>query len=193
MANVAPVEIARRAGLRRQMVDKYLKGVMPGADKAIRLAHALDVPVEWLITGETPASRAGLIAADEADWVIVPHYRLGEFTETGKPEPVETVPLRKDWLNRNARASTNLWLTELPSTLIEGLGEEGDTILCRDAQVKEGEGTYLYFYDGLPIVRRFEAPKLGMAEPQSWAWEPEDPPGMRIVARILGTIKLRPC
>lgn len=193
MGGLPAATVARNAGLRPQMIDKYLKGTMPGADKAIRLAHALDVPVEWLITGETPASRAGLIAADEADWVIVPHYRLGDFTETGKPEPIETVPLRKDWLNRNARASSNLWLTELPATLIEGIGEEGDTILCRDCQVKEGEGSYLYLWDGLPIVRRFEAPKLGLGEAQPHGWEAEDPPGMRIVARILGTIKLRPC
>lgn len=165
---------------------------MPGADTMLRIAHALDVPVEWLITGETPSSRAGLIAADEADWVIVPRYRLGEFTETGKPEPIETVPLRKDWLNRNARASSGLWLTELPATTVEGLGEEGDTILCRDASVKEGEGTYLYFYDGMPLVRQFQVPKLGMGEAPSWGWEPEDPPGMRVVARILGSIKLRP-
>lgn len=148
--------------------------------------------MEWLVTGKDTTSRAGLIAADEADWVIVPHYRLGDFTETGKPEPVETVPLRKDWLNRNARASTNLWLTELPSTLIEGLGEEGDTILCRDAHVKEGEGTYLYFFDGIPVVRQFNVSKLGMSEPAVWGWEPEEPSGMRVVARILGTIKLRP-
>jgi transcriptional regulator with XRE-family HTH domain len=193
MAGLPAATVARNAGLRPQMIDKYLKGTMPGADKAIRLAHALDVPVEWLITGETPAVRAGLIAADEADWVVVPHYRLGEFTETGKPEPIETVPLRKDWLNRNARASTGLWITDLPATLLADIGEEGDTILCRDAQVKEGEGTYLYFFDGMPIIRRFEAPKLGLSEPQPMGWEPEDPPGMRIVARVLGTIKLRPC
>ena len=194
MAGVPAATIARRADLRPQMVDKYLKGTMPGADKAIRLARALDVDLGWLITGEAPRrSGAGLIAAEEADWVIVPHYRLGDFTETGKPEPIETVPLRKDWLNRTARTATNLWLTELPATLVEGIGEEGDTILCRDAEVKEGEGTYLYFFDGMPIVRRFEAPKLGLGEAAgNWTWEPEDPPGMRIVARILGTIKVRP-
>lgn len=165
---------------------------MPGADTMLRIARALDVPVEWLITGEHPAKRPGLIAADEADWVIVPRYRLSEFTEIAKPDPVETVPLRKDWLNRNARASNGLWLTELPPTTIEGLGEEGDTILCRDVSVKEGEGTYLYFYDGMPLVRQFKVPKIGMAEAPSWGWEADDPPGMRVVARILGTIKLRP-
>ncbi len=159
----------------------------------LRIARALDVPVEWLITGETASNRARLVAADDADWVIVPRYRLADFTETGKPEPIETVPLRKDWLNRNARTATNLWLTELPATLVDGVGEEGDTILCRDAQVKDGEGTYLYFYDGMPIVRRFEVPKLGLGEAVPFrGWEPEDPPGMRIVARILGTIKVRP-
>lgn len=191
MGPMTAAALARAAGLRPQVLDNYFSGSMPGADKAIALARALDVPVEWLITGQMPAGGHGLIAADEADWIVVPHYRLGEFTETGKPEPVEQVPLRKDWLNKNARTSTKLWMTELPTT-IEGVGEEGDTILCRDAETHYQEGMYLYFYDGIPLVRQVKGPMPGqLAEQPAWAFQPDDLPGLRLVARVLGTIKLR--
>lgn len=166
---------------------------MPNADFAVRIARALDVPVEWLITGE---KRPGgtLICADEADWVMVPRYRLCEFTDSAKPKPVETIALRKDWLNHAARSSTGLWITSMPATGIEGIGEEGDDILCRDAHVREQEGTYLYFMDGMPLIRKFVGPTIGQLSSgdRGWVWEPEDPPAMRIAARILGTIKLRP-
>jgi len=167
---------------------------MPGADKAVRLAYELDVPLEWLVTGKMSQPSHGLIAADEADWVFVPRLQLQDFTETGKPEPIETVPLRRDWLNRAARVAKNLWITQLPMTAIEGVGEEGDDILCHDVVVREQEGVYLYFYEGSPIVRKFEGPKIGQLASGDRAWlsTPEEPPSMRIAARILGTIKLRP-
>ena len=95
--------LAREAGINTTTLGDMIRKTMPSADAAIRIARVLDVPVDWLITGDVPPGGSRLVAADEADWVIVPHYRLSEFTETGKPEPIEQVPLRKDWLNRNAR------------------------------------------------------------------------------------------
>ena len=86
-----------------------------------------------------------------------------------------------------------MWLTELPATTLEGIGEEGDTILCRDATDHYDEGVYLYRYEGMPVVRKFEGPSRRgqFGERQGWTWEPDEIPGMRIVGRILGTIKLR--
>lgn len=193
MGPMAPASLAKATGFRPQLISKYLAGAMPGADKAVKIAQVLDVPVEWLVTGSISHSPNVMIAAEMADWVTVPHYRLSEFTDSAKPDPIESVPLRKDWLNRNARASTNLWLTELPST-IEGIGEEGDTILCRDAETHYQEGVYLYFFDGIPIVRKVAGPMPGQLGEQATPWlaQVEENPGLRLVARVLGTIKLRP-
>lgn len=193
MGPMAPASLARATGFRPQLIDTYLKGAMPGADKAIKIAQVLGKPVEWLVTGKYTPPANFMIVAEMADWVDVPHYRLSEFTESAKPPPCETVPLRKDWLNRNARASTNLWMTELPST-IEGIGEEGDTILCRDAETHYQEGVYLYFFDGIPIVRKIAGPMPGQLGDATTPWlaQVEENPGLRLVARVLGTIKLRP-
>jgi transcriptional regulator with XRE-family HTH domain len=194
MGPLSPSKVARQCGFSKQTMAGYMAGSMPSADRALALADALDVPLRWLVSGVTEARGHGLIAADEADWVKVPRYRLSEFTETGKPEPVETIPLRKDWLNRKARTASKLWITELPATALEGVGDEGDDILCRDAQVRDEEGLFLYFDDGVPIVRRFTASTLGQLADGSRGWlsSRDDPPSMRLVARVLGTIKLRP-
>jgi transcriptional regulator with XRE-family HTH domain len=185
--------LARESGINQTTLGDIIRKTMPNADAAIRLAAALDVPVDWLITGKVPVPSLRPVS-DPDEWTIVPRYRLEDFTEMAKPEPAETIPLRKDWLNRAARVATNLWITQLPATMIEDIGEEGDDILCRDVVVREQEGVYLYFFDGMPIVRKFKGPMIGQlaSGDRAWMTDPEDPPGMRIAARILGTIKLRP-
>jgi hypothetical protein len=186
--------LAREAGITASTLNDIIARTKMEAGNALRIAQVLDVPVEWLISGDVPRPGNALVAADEADWVMVPQLRLTEFTETGKPEPHQIVPIRKDWLNRTLYTSTNLFITELPAHQLEGLGEEGDPILCRDAQHHQEEGFYLYFWDGTPLVRRFSAPPLpqiGEAQ-RTWQWEPDDPLSLRIVGRILANLKVRP-
>ena len=46
-------ELAAKAGLKKHSIDNYLsvRGRMPAADVAVRIAQALGVSVEYLITG----------------------------------------------------------------------------------------------------------------------------------------------
>lgn len=165
---------------------------MPAADTAIKIAQALEVTTEFLFSGENASGANPLMAADQADWVMVPRYRLGDFTETGKPEPIETIPIRKDWLNQTARVASKLWLTDLPST-VDAIGEEGDPILCRDAETYYQEGWYLYFFEGMPIVRRVSGPAFGQIgdAQRPWDYHIEDNAGLRLVARILSNVKVK--
>ncbi len=164
-----------------------MKGQMPGADKAIKLSQALEVTVEFLFGGENASGANPLVGFDEAEWVMAPRYRLADFAGGSKPDPVETIPIRKDWLSQAVRIKKNLWVTDLPSTT-EGVGFEGDAILCRDAETHFQEGWYLYFYDGMPIVRRVIAPLPGQPLNDLAGSDAK----LRLVARVLGTIKLRP-
>lgn len=184
--------LAREAGISTTGLGSIMRETMPAADTAIRLAQALDVTAEFLFSGANGSGANPLMAADQADWVMVPRYRLAEFTETRKPEPIETIPIRKDWLNQTARVASNLWLTDLPST-VEAIGEEGDPILCRDAETHYQEGWYLYFFEGMPIVRKVAGPafgQLGDAQRQ-WDSQIEHNAGMRLVARILSNVKMK--
>ena len=53
-------ELSHKTGIPKQTIDKYLlsKGkAMPPADKAVRIAQALGVTVEYLVTGKEPANK----------------------------------------------------------------------------------------------------------------------------------------
>ena len=47
-------ELADQTGLKKHTIDNYLsvRGRMPAADAAVRIAHALGVSVEYLVTGK---------------------------------------------------------------------------------------------------------------------------------------------
>jgi transcriptional regulator with XRE-family HTH domain len=47
-------ELAALSGISRHTLDNYLniRGHIPSADIAVKIAHALDVSVEYLVTGE---------------------------------------------------------------------------------------------------------------------------------------------
>jgi len=54
-------ELADQAGLKKHTIDTYLsvRGRMPAADVAVRIARVLGVSVEYLITGEETAEKPG--------------------------------------------------------------------------------------------------------------------------------------
>lgn len=166
---------------------------MPGADAAIRIADALEIDVVWLITGKEGRKLDGMVVVNEDDWLIVPRYPAAAIDDEGKGSPVEQVPLHRDWLSPAARAATNLWVTELPGSL-DATAQDGDMILCHDADRLSLEGSYLYHFKGFLAVYRLEGPALdGLREPRAtFTRPPIDSPNMKVIGRILGTIKLRP-
>lgn len=49
-------ELANKTGISKNTLDKYLsqsRKIQPGIEKAVRIARALGVSVEYLVTGET--------------------------------------------------------------------------------------------------------------------------------------------
>ena len=54
-------ELAAQAGLKKHTIDNYLsvRGRMPAADAAVRIARVLGVSVEYLITGYETAEPKG--------------------------------------------------------------------------------------------------------------------------------------
>ncbi len=178
------------SGLSKSVISDAINGAMPKTEIAIRIAQALDVSVEWLITGQDRRPRGLLRSADDAEWVDLPRYDLHAFTDHAKPDPIDVIPIRRDWLYSHVRRSKNLWLAELPTSKWPKLGLQGDLMLCEDTQNWDAQGYYLWFHDGVPIVRSFPEDK---EPPPPGAWAPdEDGPSQRIAARILGTFGLKP-
>lgn len=148
---------ARAADIPTSTFARYKSGdSMPKGDDLFRLSDALRVSPRWLILGD---SGGGSILADVADaeFVMIPRYRLAALTDTGKGDPIETVPYRKDWLARRLGTAAGLWITELPSDY-EVLGlEEGDAIICADIDAAGPAEKWVCIFRGSagPFVARY--------------------------------------
>ena len=88
-------ELAAQAGLKKHTIDNYLsvRGRMPSADAAVRIARVLGVSVEYLVTGfETGESKGAVYFSPEVRHIsrivdkLKPDYRkiVLEFVETLK-------------------------------------------------------------------------------------------------------------
>ena len=51
-AGLRPSDLASRAGVPQEVVEACLRGELPDALSLYRIAKALDVTMEWLLTGE---------------------------------------------------------------------------------------------------------------------------------------------
>lgn len=162
---------------------------MPGGDVAIRIARALGVSVEWLVTGEEPP---GTAPASDVDTLLLPFYNVFGLAKGVRPTPDAYVPVRRDWLTPRALAAPALWFTTMPATSAHGLPPEGTQILCCDTDNPREPGDFLYCYLGLPRVRRFVPPEPGDDDPAARDITVYEFDGMELVGRVLGLIRLVP-
>ena len=51
-AGLPPADLAARAGVPLEVIEACLRGELPDALALCRIAKALDVTMEWLLTGE---------------------------------------------------------------------------------------------------------------------------------------------
>lgn len=186
--------LAETTGLSTSTIGDYSAGAIPSAERLFLLADALGVPPRWFATGQGPSQ---LVPADQADWVHLPRYDLSKFTSAGKPEPVDIIPLRRDWLFRTARTPTSLWLAEMPSDAIPDLAHSGDMLVCCDVAPPLSEGrAYVFSIEGRVLLRRvYFQPDGVVLKAGDPAIEPVlvkavDLDELRPVALILGVISI---
>lgn len=103
--------LSDETGISRSMLSDYLKGKVPGSDKAVRIAGALGVSLDWLLTGATPPGDVRKAArGDELAEVaeIDPSFGLGAvfMDEATAPE---------------MRTFSRTWLRQLTTTPPEEL------------------------------------------------------------------------
>ncbi len=148
---------AKLARIPTSTFSRYKAGqAIPKADDIFPLSDVLGVAPRWLMFGDTGTS-SSVADVRDAEWVSIPRYRLMNLTDTGKGDPIETVPYRKDWLNRRLGTSSGLWITELPSDY-DALGlEEGDAIICADIDAAGPAEKWICIFRGTagPFVARY--------------------------------------
>lgn len=159
----SPAWLSRASGVKDASVRKYLAGGHPTVLPAIRLANALGVRLDWLLTGQgamtdepvAAAPGAHLFDAAAADWVFLPYYQFTSSLTFFTPTTVEVYPVRRDLLRRALGAEKGLWVTLMPAGGLAGIADEGDPIICRNAAFAEPGRAYLVGVDGNLMARRF--------------------------------------
>ncbi len=134
--------LARETGLPNSTIGDAIQRGPAKVEVAIKLAQALGVSLDWLLTGAgegtTTAPAAGTLRlADDASWIDVPEYDLREMTDESLGRAVVTAPIRRDWLNINFRASSDLWMTRLLSDYPPAALAEGTLVLCRTVRPEQ--------------------------------------------------------
>lgn len=88
-------ELAQKTGISKNTLDKYLSGprVQPGVENAVKIALALKVSVEYLVTGKTEIP--GYLAT-EYDQLLKKYQKLSPFNRKTVFDLLESISSRQD-------------------------------------------------------------------------------------------------
>ena len=131
--------LSRETGIPVSTLSDYVQRGISKTANAVKIASALGVTVDHLVTGVGAAGEVvvAVAAAGTAEWEQVPLFDLQSSATAGKGRPLPPVPLRKDWLNRAIGETEGIWLTNLPSDYAAADLREGDVIFCKDARLPD--------------------------------------------------------
>ena len=87
-------ELAQKTGISKTTLDKYLSGpkVQPGVENAVKIAHVLNVSVEYLVTGKTDIPSR---LSSEYDQVLRKYQKLTPFNRKTVFDLLESISLRQ--------------------------------------------------------------------------------------------------
>lgn len=198
-----PSWLAREIGVSPSTAGDYLGGAVPSADRAVKIAAALNVTTDWLIAGVGPKRRSTLALADEADWLFVPRFDLMKMLAKGaRPEPEEVMPIRRDLLARHIGNLSGLWSTRMIGKALPTVADPDDLILCTDVvdQLEEGRPYIVSWGDGLAFRRAYPRPdgmRLRADKDVEGDYEEIFVPAAEAgqvwpIGRILGSLAVRP-
>lgn len=188
--------LAGESGISESSISDYIANGIAKAESAVAIAHALDVSVDWLLTGaaERPykTGAAPAVSVEDADWVDVPELNIRTMDDRSRGERIGITPIRRDWLNRAFGGGKGLWLARLLSDYAPADLAEGDEVILRDIGEDDLQERQLILWrvHGRLAIGRFSA-TIRPTEPDGEYWvspvmigaEEED---MTPVARILG-------
>lgn len=191
--------LADVTGISPKTINNFANGQMTAADNAVKCAQALGVTAEWLISGVGPRRQATLELADNTEWLFLPRYEIAKMWDLQtKPPAEETMPLRRDMLERHVPVSGDLWVARMLGNALPDVAGEGELILCQDVHDRYEDGRpYVLFTLAGPIFRRvFVTPAGLQLRAENPMYEtvqlpPDDNLDVYPIGRILGSLTLR--
>jgi phage repressor protein C with HTH and peptisase S24 domain len=141
-------------------LNNYLNGGVPGVDKALAIANACNVELEWLVTGRNPPSRS---SDEQSNFVGIPRYDAelsagsGSFSE--RAELLDHIPFTREFLLRKVgrKSAENLAVLEVRGDSMEPTIADGDLVLIDRQKRKLADGIMAFVLDDVAYVKRIRS------------------------------------
>ena len=155
IGNEAVYAFGRRAGISDTALRSYLKGSVPGIDKAVKIAQVGGVSLSWLITGEGSPGDA------KTEYVYVPLVDVVASAGAGalvREESIESVlAFERNWLRAHLKGNPEgLSLIRVQGDSMSPTLKDGDWIFVERQEELRGEGIYVFQRDGELWVKRLQ-------------------------------------
>ncbi|MCX2788383.1 LexA family transcriptional regulator [Vibrio sp. Sgm 5] len=147
-------------GINASTINSYiLRGSIPSLDKAISIATAEGVSVQWLATGQD----AIVEQCCNQDAIAITKYNVvasaggGSFIDT--ENETDTLNVSKQWLRQKRLMHKKLCIIEAKGNSMEPFIHDGDDLfvnLIEEPQWKPFDGVYVIRLDELLKVKRLE-------------------------------------
>lgn len=162
IGDVSIHSFSRRAGISNTALRSYLKGSVPGIDKAVQIAAAARVSLLWLITGEGPSSLDETTACPVADApTFIPFIDVSISAGPGvlarDADVEDAIAFNSQWLRSKIDCNPlDLSLVTVRGDSMYPTLQDGDLMLV-DCQVMEPrDGIYVFQMEGDLLVKRLQ-------------------------------------
>ncbi len=154
-------ETAKLWGISGATLNLYLnKGSMPSIDRAISIANAEGVSIEWLALGTSDKKD---LKKNEVDNLIsIKKYDIAASAGGGSlidTEDSSSISVSRDWLRQNKLLYSELCIINARGDSMEPSIHDGDELvlkLINECPIKPYDGIYVINIDGLLKVKRLE-------------------------------------
>ena len=150
------LSFATKCGLKDGSIRQYLKGGIPGIDKAQLIAEATGTPLDWLISGEgsRKSNNGGLFAAVK---IMPVTASAGGGAAPGSEAACGTFPLAHQWLHQHNLNAADLFMVDGAGDSMEPTILNGEKLLCSKAEHHlNGDGIFVFRQEGDVLVKRLQ-------------------------------------
>lgn len=166
---------AQKCGIPESSMRKYLAGSIPGTDRAVQIAKACGVSLEWLATGEGSMHRNVVREPLPtykpeiwAEFALIPRYNVDAAAGAGqaveRENEIGKLAFRQDWLRQKGLQGSDLAVIRIKGDSMSPTIRDGSLALvdCRRQHEKpKTDGIYVIQMDGDLLAKRIQIDLAG--------------------------------
>jgi phage repressor protein C with HTH and peptisase S24 domain len=158
-----PANVARAIGVPAQTMDRWVKGRMPKADDALKIADELGIDLRWLLTGEGEMGEAppdGL--------VMVPRFDLrlaaGDGAWNERAQSLGSIPFEGAMLRRllGRAGAGGLAVFQVTGDSMEPTIRDGSLVLVDERDTRLADAVFAFVAVDEARIKRFRRTLTGI-------------------------------